>query len=100
MIDSYTIELGVEFGFILEVLKPLIHFEKYLLGEVARIFIIGNHGANHAENAVVAAMVELVKYAGFDCLQALNQVKVGRGTSVLKEIEHWHICYLHDTLLV
>ncbi len=77
MIDSYTIEPGVELGFILEVLKSLIHFEKYLLGEVACIFIIGNHGANHAENAVVVAMVELVKHAGFACLKALNQVGSG-----------------------
>ena len=98
MIDSYTIEPGVELRFILEVSRPLIHFEKHLLGEVTRIFIIGNHGANHAENAVVVAMVELVKHAGFACLKALNQVEVGRGTHLLKGIEHWHMCYLHDTL--
>ncbi|MDE0042908.1 MAG: hypothetical protein OXT74_12790 [Candidatus Poribacteria bacterium] len=87
-------------GFILEVLKPLIHFEKYLLSEVDRIFIIGNHGANHAENAVVVAMVELVKHARFASLKVLNQVEVGRGIRILKEIGHWHICYLHDTLLM
>lgn len=58
--------------------EPLVRSVKYLLGEVACIFGVGNHGANHTVNAVMVAVIEQVKIGNITCLEALNQVGVGR----------------------